>query len=538
MLNYDTSGLFYDVQAGKDLRYDLEYPIECVLPMHGCIDKCLELLPYYKIDTLDLTVIEKAIEGMQAGLAIERCVVHQVTSPHTPLIRSFDLFDTLLGRMHYRPDSIYELVEKLYPFPGFSFFRVVAECKSDHTLPGIYRELQKLIDISEKEAAKLMQFEFATELQYIFPIVENIDLVKDGDLIVSDTYYSTGQIKQLLDKLQLTKKVQIYATPQGKSSGTAWAFCKNNYRIESHLGDSLHSDVTMAKLQKIEANHYTNGQLSSEEQALLQKGQRDLSYLCRALRLSNPYEPNSADWHLWNDQCKLNVPILIHASLYLHAFCQTHKKRRILFTSRDGCLWVQVFRQMFPQYESIYFQSSRHVYMHASDSYIEYARSLYNDETVITDAQGKGTSCEHFFKTHLQACPTYLAIINCGAAQHGIMRVETGCEQIEMLNYDTRGTLYDMQNGEALRRELEYPAWVVPPMHASIKKCVELLPFYNIDVFDQTVVEAAVQAMRSGIALNQYLLHAYWHSESYHDFIKSIQQVKNSLFFSASKEVY
>jgi hypothetical protein len=180
----------------------------------------------------------------------------------------------------------------------------------------------------------------------------------------------------------------------------------------------------------------------------------------------------------------------------------------------------------------VYFHSSRHVYTHASDSYIDYARSVYSEDALIVDVQGKGTSCELFFKTHLQIDPTYLAIVNCGSVHHGILRMETGCEQIEMLNYDTCGTLYDMQEGLPKRREPEYPIEYVQPMHACMQKCLELLPFYKIESFEEAVIERAVESMRSGIALNQYLLHAYWHSEAYHEFIKSVQQVKNCLTFN------
>ena len=73
--------------------------------------------------------------------------------------RSFDLFDTLLGRLQHRPDSIFYLVEKNFPFPGFVFFRLAAELQSDHTLPDIYRHFKRMTQASEEQSEALMQFE-------------------------------------------------------------------------------------------------------------------------------------------------------------------------------------------------------------------------------------------------------------------------------------------------------------------------------------------------------------------------------------------
>ncbi len=426
-------------------------------------------------------------------------------------MRSFDLFDTLLGRFHYKPESIFELVEERFPFPGFVLFRLAAELRSDGTLADIYRKLGELIDISKEELARLMDCEFASEQEQIFPIVENLGLVQEGDLIVSDTYYDTAQIEALLQKLGFTQKVRIYASPRGKSSGAGWALLQKAHDITSHLGDSAHSDVAMAKLYNIEGIHYTNGQLSPEERHLLGLGQSQLSYLCRALRLSNPYETNSLAGRLWNDQCKWNVPILIHASLYLHQFCQAKAKRRILFTSRDGCLWIQIFRQLFPEYELVYFHASRHTYRYPTDAYIEYVKSVYSDDAVIVDSHGRGASCELFFMNHFQTEPTYLAIVNVGEKHHAIVRSKPLYEEIEMLNYDTCGTLYDVQNGMPLRCAIEYPVEYVLPMHACIAKCVEMLPHYKLDTFDLAVISHSLESMKGNLAISDHFLHARYH---------------------------
>jgi hypothetical protein len=425
-------------------------------------------------------------------------------------MRSFDLFDTLLGRLHHHPDSIFELVEKNFPYPGFHFLRTAASYQTDASLPDIYRKFQKLADISEKEISALMQFELETELSQIFPIVENINLVKDGDLIISDTYYDEAQVKKILEKIGLTRNVRIYATPLGKHSGEIWDFLKKEASIDRHLGDSFHSDVSQPESRGIPASHYMNGQLSLAEFSMRELGHFELSCLMRAVRLQNPFPTASKEYLIWNEQSQINIPLLVAASLYLHEFCQKHGKNRILFTSRDGCLWIQIFQILFPQYESIYFHASRYTYIHPTPSYIDYVKSVYTNESVIVDAHGRGFSCSQFFK-RLKLKPTYLAIVNSGKKYHGILRTHELCEQIEQLNSDLTGTLYDVQGNVALRTDPEYDLRYIRPIHQCIAKCKELLPQYSLEPFDMRIMQWAYQAMNSGLVIEKVISHARYH---------------------------
>ncbi len=424
---------------------------------------------------------------------------------------SFDLFDTLIGRLHYHPDSIFYQVQDRYPFPGFVLFRTLAESQSDKTLPDIYRHFQKLTGISKNEALALKEFEFQTELSQVFPITENLNLVRDGDLIVSDTYYNSDQIQQILSKIGLCKKVHIYASTRGKSSGTIWEKIKINHVIARHMGDSLHSDVASPKSNNVDAVHYPHGQLSFYEQEIATIGQEALAYIMRTLRLQNPYPPESAEYQLWNNQCQINVPLLVHASIYLDAFCKKKKKKRILFTSRDGCLWIQLFQKLFPDYESIYFHSSRYAYIFPTKSYIEYVRELYNDETLIVDSHGSGMSCTQFFEQHMKKRPIYLSIVNNKKTQYAILRVDRRHETIEKLNYDLVGTFYSMHDRQPLRSELEYDPRFVEPSHRCIKQCVSILSEYILPAFDKRVVKWASNIAWSGLAIDRCVEHAPHH---------------------------
>lgn len=430
-------------------------------------------------------------------------------------VRSFDLFDTLLGRYHYRPESVFNLVQNNFPFPGFTFFRMAAAFQSDQTLSDIYLHFQDLTGISDEERAALEQFELETELSHVFPILENLQLVRDGDLIVSDTYYNTEQVRAILERLGLKCKVEIYATPRGKSSGKIWQRLKSEHAIESHLGDSLHADVASAQAAGINGVHFKESALSLEEMRVGEMGHECLAYLMRAVRLSNPYHKGCLEWQLWNEQAKFNIPLLVQASLYLDEFCKAHGKKRVLFTARDGCLWIQVFRKLFPHYDSIYFHASRYLYMFPNPSYIDYVKDLYTDDALIVDVYGSGQTITHFFKEHFNCLPHCLMIVYPGSSFPCIVRMKANWDQvsgIETMNYDRCGALYDFQNGVAIRAEPEYEVKWVLPMHACMQRCVELLSFFRMGAFDQQVIDWAVDSiMNLDLVIKKQLSFAKHH---------------------------
>ena len=430
-------------------------------------------------------------------------------------VQSFDLFDTLLGRLHYYPKSTFELVEEFYPFLGFKFFRMLAEYKSNKTFRDIYDQFRQLTGITEADALALMQFEYSIELSHIFPIIENLNLVKKGDLIVSDTYYDEDQIRGILEKIGLKETVHVYATPNGKSEGFIWDEIQKDFKVISHLGDSLHSDVNMAQSSGINGVHYTDSQLSSHEQTVLEMGQLDLAFLMRALRLQNPFAPNSPEYLIWNEQCQFNIPLLIQACIHLDQFCQKKKKHRILFTTRDSCLWVQLFRALYPHYQSIDFHTSRHTYRFPSPSFIEYVKGVCTGDEVIVDVHGSGCNFQMFFNQYFNKDFIYLTIISCGSVsalnKNFFLNLSHDCQKIEMLNYDLIGTLYDIRNGIPLRAEPEYDLSYVRPNHLCIAKCIELLPSFVLNAPNLQIIDWAIKMMDLGLTLEKYVSATDFH---------------------------
>lgn len=144
-------------------------------------------------------------------------------------IHSFDCFDTLVGRLHGEPHSVFRELERILSYPGFADLRVRAEAQADEkTLRGIYDSMQRIAGFSDEKKEWLRKVEFATELQHFFPIQCTLRKVCDGDIVVTDTYFTKNEIHQILRSIGLNKKVKIHSTYDGKFSGAIWKKLKNN----------------------------------------------------------------------------------------------------------------------------------------------------------------------------------------------------------------------------------------------------------------------------------------------------------------------
>jgi len=150
--------------------------------------------------------------------------------------------------------------------------------------------------------------------------------------------------------------------------------------------------------------------------------------------------------------------------------------------------------------------------MNPSKSFIGYVQKEYTDNSLIVDVQGTGNSCEAFFQKHLNKQPSYLAIVNTGKKHHAILSFKKSPEgeqdnkgtnnpvlgsDIEKINADLVGALYDVKDNEPLRADPEYDVRWIHPSHMCIEKCVELLPHFTFEPFDERVVQWAVRAITS-----------------------------------------
>lgn len=286
---------------------------------------------------------------------------------------SWDCFDTLIARKYVYPYTIFDEVGKRLNIPNFKQIRIEAEKVSNGTYDDIYSRLPGI----DKN------IELVVEKEHLFPIMENMSRVKDGDIIVSDMYLSVEQVTDLLKSCGLTKDVKVYVTWGGKWDGWIWPTIE---RPDLHVGDNFRSDVEVPAKLGIKTEFYNGHEMTSVEKEVYQT---DVELACwmRYIRLSCPYV--NANRIVWMDQANLNVPALALASLEL-------PDAPLAFTYRTSANWLSIYNAVVKGSAKAY-QTSRECYAKASDEFVAYfKKEIIEDGYSIVDIQGSGKSLELF----------------------------------------------------------------------------------------------------------------------------------------------
>jgi hypothetical protein len=212
-------------------------------------------------------------------------------------MKSWDCFDTLIGRYYFNPKSIFQIVAQKIGDQSFYEKRIRAEKKSKKKT---YEDIYKILKVYDPK------IEIDTELEYSFPIKENFNKVNDGDIVVSDMYLSPSQIEQILRYHGLNKNIKIYSSYGGKRDGWIWKNIKSIHsNIEYHIGDNMEADVTVARKYGINGIYFP-GRLMTDQENFIKQYSQDLSFFIRMIRLLNPYQQNKYKW-IHSNGCFENI---------------------------------------------------------------------------------------------------------------------------------------------------------------------------------------------------------------------------------------
>ncbi len=388
-------------------------------------------------------------------------------------IRSFDIFDTLFARRCLEPLRIFEQMEQRLELKGFSQMRQAAEAAllhGDFTLDDIYMELARIIGMNDAQREAVKWLEIETELANVIPIADQIAMVNDGDILVSDMYLSEATVRRLLEHVGFNRHVGIYISSHGKSSGEVWPLLKKNFMLAAHCGDNPVSDVANPRRHGIITRHLTAASPLPTEAWLINIGLRDLALLCREVRLMTG-STNHLTRQLIDLQCAYNFPMLLLGCVPLLRLVRERRFRRVLFSSRDGELWFHLFKMITAKLglecEVEYFYSSRLARMRSSRDYISYASEKLGvgsrkPEVLLVDLCGTGWSIAKlaeqlghtpqptFMFQHVRACgshETALPIADLCELHSVVGLEEDGISNphLEMLNAAPYGSVVDVQ---------------------------------------------------------------------------------------------
>lgn len=344
-------------------------------------------------------------------------------------MNSWDCFDTLIARKLFYPYTIFDEVGRILNIDNFTRLRIDAEKNSDGTFLGIYKNLPNVDP----------DVELNVELQHCYPIVNNINKVNDGDIIVSDMYLDEKFIKKMLLKCGLKKDVKIIVTPNGKRSGSVW---KGLPKVGFHIGDNIKSDYEIPKKLGINSIHYTDSNFSEIEN-LVYKEDTNLACWMRFLRLQCSFNTEH-ETRLWNDQANYNIPVLVLSTLEL-------PEKNIIFNYRDCIYWKPLYEKITGKTAKV-LHSSRRCYNNPSEDFRKYVISETQD-SLIVDIHGSGKSVINFFGY----LPDILYISS--SQKYSISGFKS--HAIEKHNCSSLGTLIGWENNMPIRDICENEETVV-----------------------------------------------------------------------------
>lgn len=315
------------------------------------------------------------------------------------LVRSWDVFDTLIARRCVTYDAIFEIMGTSLG-PDFRITRIRAETiaresRYEISIQDIYDEIQKQKGWTAQECQRAIELEISTEFANVIPIAENLSLVQDGDVLVSDMYLSADVILGLLHEAGLNKSIQLFVSTRGKSDGSIWKRVRKQHVILKHTGDNPGLDFMRPLLHLIPAGLTNASAETPWERILRANGGPALSRYLREMRLRT-HHASATRRTIQAAQIEANFPLLLLASAALVLWCRDRGVSRALMASRDCILWAtlaeKVARRVGSGLTVEYFLTSRVAALKSSEHYLAYAGRRMTADSVVVDLSMTGIS--------------------------------------------------------------------------------------------------------------------------------------------------
>lgn len=380
------------------------------------------------------------------------------------MINSYDIFDTIIGRLCFKGTEIFEIIENNKKLHNFKNNRILSE-NSSKTFDEIYNKLQiiyKDIDITE-----IKNYEIFLEKELSFPINKYLNIIKKNDLLISDMYLPKEIIFGLINK---HKKINnnIYVSISDKRDETFWKEIKDKNIIENHTGDNYISDYKNPMKYNISATHVNNVDMNNIEKEFI-KFNKNYGYLIRSVRMSfNDYSNDDMNYmkNLFNE---FVLPFLILISFKIKNLKNKLNIDNIIFLSRDGYWFNEMYKILFP-YDKIHYIYFSRLLTKNNPAYIKNTINNIKGKKLVFDLQGSGktfqslnlTNCYYFMLFSALNNPSYLHLFN---SSSGVNKLH---EIIEYIFYAPHGSVVNF-NSNILINDPEYNINMLLPYINGIK---------------------------------------------------------------------
>ncbi len=302
---------------------------------------------------------------------------------------SFDLFDTLVARKVYSYTDVFALVEARLNemgifIPGLPAFRLAAEKELSGndapTLEEIYEAVLEKAGCDSISAERLAELEWTIDLATMLPRQEVCEIFRNSlragkrVVITTDTYYSKGQIEQILCRFNLSGCAELFVSSEYGTSKTLGLFDHVRSLTDRsilHIGDDVVADVDQAQKRGFDTYRLMSGMELFDllggmglEDYLTSLADRVKAGLCIAELLNDPFRFDTEDRRVSvRDASEIGylfcAPMITDFILWMKKELNAQGYRQILMCARDGYLVQKLFQRVEPDVRSPYFLTSR-----------------------------------------------------------------------------------------------------------------------------------------------------------------------------------
>ena len=395
------------------------------------------------------------------------------------VVNSFDFFDTLAHRFYIGDNSIIEIIAQKYNLPDFINIRKSVEMQTDGVLKDIYNNIYQLRP--EWKELDLENVEFQLEKQYLIPnysMINKLNSLKNT-IIISDTFYSKEQLKELCDHFGI--QTEIYVSRSGKKDGWIYKELEKEYIIVGHYGDNPYSDIRNALLNNINCQLIEDRHLTNIEKKLASAKMNSYTMLHRLCRLSNSliFSDDIANIFLVN--------LLVGELLFRRA--NELGLTNILLTQRDCCHLVKIMRVLYSELNCEEFYTSRLAFKNNQTGFKKYYKNNVKTDVIIFDMNGTGYSTDEFCqKNQIILTPKTKMIFACLFNNNNSKKISAEFKSrletliknkdiidiLEIINMDVVGRMIDY-DFIPIRETIKYDITLLNQIHSTILKSLSYL---------------------------------------------------------------
>lgn len=247
--------------------------------------------------------------------------------------------------------------------------------------------------------------------------------------------------------------------------------------------------------------------------------------------------------YMWEEQCGINIPLLYVSSIYLYQWAKKNNIDTFLFATRDCCLWIKIFKKLYPNEHAVYFNCSRNMLDGATktknEHYKKYVTSCIKttpDKCVFIDIHGTGKRIFNYFQTVFgeenESIP-YNFLLSSSYRRYSEfpsitqkyfekdkfinLVFDARGSPIEMLNYDIQGTLQNFNHRGEVRDPVEYDLAYLECYHVCVSYiCKKIQPVdlsieWNLDSINKIIQKIYRVIQDNQPAVAYYIKHPSKH---------------------------